>query len=371
MKPKRDITPFHVMALVREAQRYEDVVHFEVGQPDLPPPPGVRRAMAEAVELGAFGYTESRGLLPLRQKIADHYRREYGVEVSPERILVTPGTSVAFMVAYTLVLGVGERLAVADPSYPCYKNFATMVGAETAAIPAGADQGFQIVPEMLEGCDLAALHIASPNNPTGTLYDADNLKALVEYCDAEGIALLSDELYHGLVYDTKPRTALEFGEHILVVNGFSKAFCMPGLRVGWLIVPESLREAAENVAQNLYLSAPTLSQYAAQKAFDYDYLAKVRETFKKRRDWLYDELKELFNIPAKPQGAFYLWCDASRYTDDAFEFSRRLLQEWHVAVTPGLDFGTHGTKCALRFAYTCSIEEMAEGVERVRKFLKS
>ena len=371
MKPKRKITPFHVMALVREAQRYEDTVHFEVGQPDLPPPPGVRRALAEVAEAGFFGYTESRGLMELRRKIADHYRHEYGVEVSPERILVTPGSSVAFMVAYTLVLGVGERLGVADPSYPCYKNFATMVGAETVAIPAGVEASFQIRPEMLEGRRLSALHVASPNNPTGILYDPDNLKALTEYCEAEGIALLSDELYHGLVYDTKPRTALEFGENVLVANGFSKAFCMPGLRLGWLVVPEALAEAAENVVQNLYLSAPTLSQYAALEAFDHDYLAKVRTTFRTRRDWLYGELKELFDIPAKPEGAFYLWCDASRYTDDAFEFSRRLLHERHVAVTPGLDFGEYGTKRALRFAYTRGIEEMKRGVERLRDFIKA
>ena len=370
MYHKRTITPFHVMALVREAQRYEDVVHFEVGQPDLPPPPGVRRALARAVESGAFGYTESKGLSALRCKISDHYRREYGVEVSSERILVTPGSSVAFMVAYTLVLGVGEQLGVADPSYPCYKNFATMVGAETLAIPAGAEADFQIRPEVLEGRRLSALHIASPNNPTGTLYDADNLKALTEYCEAEGIALLSDELYHGLVYDTKPQTALAYNDNVIVANGFSKAFCMPGLRLGWLVVPEPLAEAAENVAQNLYLSAPTLSQHAALEAFDYDYLAEVRTTFRKRRDWLHDELKELFDIPAKPEGAFYLWCDASRHTDDAFEFSRRLLHERHVAVTPGLDFGDYGTKRALRFAYTRGIEEMKKGVERLRDFIK-
>ncbi len=359
------------MALVREAQRYEDTVHFEVGQPDLPPPPGVRRALAQAAEAGAFGYTESKGLLALRQKIAGHYLREYGVTVDPDRILVTPGTSVAFMVAYTLVLGVDERLGIADPSYPCYKNFATMVGAETVTIPAGVEEDFQIRPEMLKRRDLAALHIASPNNPTGTLYDAENLQRLADYCQSEKIALLSDELYHGLVYDTQPRTVLEFSDEAIIAGGFSKAFCMPGLRIGWLIVPESLAEAAENIAQNLYLSAPTLSQYAALEAFDYDYLARVRESFKNRRDWLYGELKEMFDIQAKPAGAFYLWCDAARYTDDAFDFSRRLLHECHVAVTPGLDFGLNGTKTALRFSYTRDIDHMTQGIERMVYYLKT
>ena len=369
MKPKRKITPFHVMVLVREAQWYEDTIHFEVGQPDLPPPPGVRRTLKEAVDAGKFGYTESKGLLSLRRKIAHHYRREYGVEISPERILITPGTSVAFMVAYTLVLGVGERLGIADPSYPCYKNFATMAGAETVAIPAGVEAGFQIRPEMLEGRRLSALHIASPNNPTGTLYDQENLEALVRYCEAEGIALLSDELYHGLVYDTKPQTALAFCDDVIVAGGFSKAFCMPGLRLGWLIVPEPLADAAENVAQNLYLSAPTLSQYAALEAFDYDYLTQVRETFKVRRDRLHDALKEIFDIQAKPQGAFYIWCDASQYSDDAFDLSRKLLQKVHVAVTPGIDFGRNATQTALRFSYTRDIDHLIEGVERIVRYL--
>lgn len=370
LKPVRRITPFYVMELVRKAQRYDDTVHFEVGQPDLPPPPGVRRALARAVEEGRYAYTESLGLLELRERIAAHYRRDYGVEVDPGRILLTPGTSLAFMVAYELLLGPGDRLGMSDPSYPCYKNFATMVDAETVTIPVGPETGYQLTPSMLEGRGLAALHIPSPSNPTGTLYRPESLAALTEYCRREGIAFLSDELYHGLIYEETAHTALEFDEKAIVINGFSKYFCMPGLRLGWMILPEELVRPAELIAQNLYISAPTLSQYAALEAFDYGYLAEVREEFRRRRDWLYGELSELFTIDARPDGAFYLWCDISRHSDDAAAFSEELLERIHIAVTPGIDFGSHATERYLRFAYTRSIEHMAEGVKRLKSYLK-
>ncbi len=358
------------MELVRKAQRYDDTVHFEVGQPDLPPPPRVRRALAEAVEEGRFAYTESLGLRELRERIAAHYLHDYGVEVDPGRILVTPGTSLAFMVAYELLLGPGDRLGMSDPSYPCYKNFATMVNAETVTIPIGPETNYQLTPKMLEGRVLKALHIPSPSNPTGTLYRPEALKALTEYCATEGIAFISDELYHGLVYEERAHTALEFDENAVVINGFSKYFCMPGLRLGWMILPEALVRPAELIAQNLYISAPTLSQYAALEAFDYGYLAEVREEFRRRRDWLHGELSQFFEIDARPDGAFYLWCDVSKYTDDAMAFSEELLEAIHIAVTPGLDFGANGTERYLRFAYTRSMEHMSEGVERLKNYLK-
>jgi aspartate/methionine/tyrosine aminotransferase len=358
------------MELVRKAQRYDDVIHFEVGQPDLPPPPGVRRALAEAVADGRHAYTESLGLYELREKIAAHYRHDYGVTVDPDRILITPGTSLAFMVAYELLAGPGDRIGMQDPSYPCYKNFAAMVDAEAVFLPAGPEKGYRIDVADLEGVELEVLHLSSPSNPTGTLYPAESLKAIVEHCRERDIAFVSDELYHGLVYETPAPSALEFGDEVIVINGFSKYFCMPGLRLGWMVLPESLVRPAEIIAQNLFISAPTLSQYAALEAFDYGYLETVRETFRRRRDFLYDALSELFPIDARPEGAFYLWCDVSRYTGDAVAFSETLLEEAHVAVTPGIDFGKHGTGHHLRFAYTRQIDEMAEGVRRIRNFLE-
>jgi aspartate/methionine/tyrosine aminotransferase len=370
MKAVREFTPFYVMDLVRLAQRYEDTVHFEVGQPDLLPPRGVKAALLEAVERDRFAYTESRGLLQLREKIAAHYRHDYGIEVDPERILITPGTSNAFLVAYLLTLGEGGILGLADPSYPCYPNFAAMVDVQPRFFPVGRENGYLLKAEDLQGARLDALHISSPSNPTGTLYDAETLKELAAYCDGEEIALISDELYHGLVYENRAHSALEFSPEAIVINGFSKYFCMPGLRIGWMIVPERLIRPAEIIAQNLFISAPTLSQYAALEAFDYDYLAKVRQTFKERRDWLYEALNPLLPVDARPDGAFYLWCDVSAYTDDSNLFSRELLESIHIAVTPGIDFGHNATRTKLRFAYTRSIEHMAEGVERLKTFLK-
>jgi len=359
------------MELVRRAQRYEDTIHFEVGQPDLPPPPGVRRALAEAAsEAASYAYTESRGLLALRRKIAAHYLQEYGVEISADRILITPGTSLAFMVAYELLLGPGDRLGMSDPSYPCYKNFAAMVDAEALALPAGAERSYRLGPEDLRGRRLDALHISSPSNPTGVLYDADSLSSLAAYCREEGIALISDELYHGLVYEGRAHSALEFDPDAIVINGFSKYFCMPGLRLGWMVLPEELVRPAELIAQNLYISAPTLSQFAALEAFDYEYLAQVRREFRRRRDWLRSELEEIFTLDAHAEGAFYLWCDISRWSDDAAAFSDELLEAIHIAVTPGIDFGTHDTQRYLRFAYTRKIEEMEEGIGRLKAYLK-
>ncbi len=358
------------MDLVRKAQAFDDTVHFEIGQPDLPPAPGVERALAEAVENGRFAYTESQGLRALREKIAAHYWHDYGLTVEPERILITPGTSIAFMVAYELLLPAGGTLAVSDPSYPCYKNFAYMVDAEPIFIPVEPENGYQLTPEMLKGHDVDLLHISSPSNPTGTLYSAKNLEALSSYCRENHIGFISDELYHGLVYDKKAHSALEYGDEAIIINGFSKYFCMPGLRLGWMVLPERLVRPAEIIAQNLFICAPTLSQYAALEAFDYDYLSAVRETFRKRRDYLYGALSPMFPIEAKPSGAFYIWCDVSAYTEDALDFADVLLEELHIAVTPGIDFSSGRGKHCLRFAYTREIEHMREGLERLKKYLR-
>jgi len=365
----REFSPFYVMELVRQAQEYEDVVHFEIGAPDLPPPPGVRRALQKAVESGAFGYTESRGLEELRRKIAEHYGRRYDLDLDPARVIVTPGSSLAFLIAYEMLAGPGDRIAMADPSYPCYKNFAAMVDAQPHFVEVGAEQGYLLDPRSLEGVSrLRAVHISTPSNPTGTLYPPERLRALALWCRERGVALISDELYHGLVYDQREHTALEYSDEAIVINGFSKSFCMPGLRLGWMVVPPGMVRMAEILAQNLYLSAPTLSQYAALEAFDYDYLEEVRQTFRRRRDWLHGELSQILPVSAPPDGAFYLWCDASGYCDDARRLSEELLRQVQVAVTPGIDFGRNGTKRALRFAYTRPIEEMEEGIARLRRF---
>jgi aspartate/methionine/tyrosine aminotransferase len=363
------LQPFRVMDVVRKAQRYSDTIHFEIGQPDLPPAPRVKEALHRAIDEDRFAYTESLGLLELRQKISEHYRREHRVDIDPECVLITPGTSTAFLIAYLLVLERGGVLGMSDPSYPCYKNFAYMLDVEPLFIPVGKDDEYQLTPEHLCGKSMDALHISSPSNPTGTVYSRENLEALTEYCREEKITFISDELYHGLVYDEPAASALEFGDEAIVINGFSKYFTMPGLRLGWMVLPPHLVRPAEIIAQNLYICAPTLSQYAALEAFDYTYLSSVRDIFHQRRDYLYDALSPIFPIDAKPDGAFYLWADVSKYTDDAVEFAAELLRECHVAATPGIDFGSNNTDRNLRFSYTRDMEHMKEGVERLKKYL--
>ncbi len=229
---------------------------------------------------------------------------------------------------------------------------------------------YQLNIEHLRKENIDALQISSPSNPTGNIYGKKNLKEIINYCDDNGISFISDELYHGLVYEKKAHTALEFSKSVFVINGFSKYYCMPGLRLGWIIVPKHLTREAEIIAQNIFISAPTLSQYAALEAFDYEYLENIKIRFKQRRDFLYKELNEIFEVDAKPDGAFYLWADVSKYTDDSFAFAKELLENIHIATTPGIDFGSNKTNKYLRFAYTRDIEHMKEGIKRLKKILK-
>ena len=366
-----NIRPFIVMDIVREAAKFDDSIHFEIGQPDLPPSPAVREALLAAVAENRFSYTESRGLPALRELISALYRKNYGVDVASDRILLTPGTSGAFLIAYGLTLPPGGTLGLTDPSYPCYENFATFLNARTKLFPVGPEETYQLRPEQLRGSAIDALQISSPANPTGNIYTPRRMSELIAACRDESIAYISDELYHGLVYGEPAATALKFSGDAYVINGFSKYFCMPGQRLGWIIVPADKVRPAEILAENLFISAPTLSQYGALKAFDEKYLEQTRQEFERRRDFLYEELKTLFTVEFKPQGAFYLWADISRYSSDSYAFALEMLEKTHVAATPGIDFGKNGTNHYLRFAYTRDIAHMAEGVRRMREWLKS
>ena len=365
----KNMNSFIVMDIVKEALKYDDAVHFEVGQPDIPPSPKVKEALKNAVDNDLFSYTESFGLFALREKISNEYKKNYGVEVEPSRILLTPGTSGAFLVAYAIALKHKGRLGFSDPGYPCYKNFAHLLNIKPISYKIGKFNEYQLRVEDIKKKSIDALQISSPANPTGNIYNKDNLKELIEYCDKNGINFISDELYHGLTYENKASTALEFGENAFIINGFSKYYCMPGLRLGWLIVPKKHIRDAEIIAQNLFISAPTLSQYAALEAFDEEYLKITREKFKQRRDYLYNELSSIFDIDAKPEGAFYLWANISKYSNNSFEFSKKLLQDIHIATTPGVDFGENDTEKYIRFAYTREIEHMKEGVRRLKSYL--
>lgn len=366
----KNMNSFIVMDIVREALKYEDTIHFEIGQPDLNPSPKVKEKLHQAIDDNHFAYTESLGLHELRVKIKENYKKTYNVDIDEDQILLTPGTSGAFLVAYTLTLKHKQNLGLSDPSYPCYKNFAHMMDINPVFMDIDKSTNYQLTVDHLKDQDIQALQISSPANPTGNLYDKDNLKELVEYCDEKNISFISDELYHGLTYEEEAHTALEFSKNVFVINGFSKYYCLPGFRLGWIIVPKQLVREAEIIAQNIFISAPTLSQYAALEAFDEEYLENIKGIFKKRRDYLYKELNEIFEVDAKPQGAFYLWANVSKYTNDSFKFSQELLENIHIATTPGVDFGSNKTEQYLRFAYTRDIDHMKEGIERLREYLK-
>ena len=367
----KNMSSFIVMDIVREAQKYEDTIHFEIGQPDLTPSPKVKKSLLKAVENDNFAYTESLGLLELRKKIVLMYKKNYNVDIEESQILLTPGTSGAFLVAYTLTLKHKQKLGLSDPSYPCYKNFANMLDIEPCFMDIDKSTNYELNVEHLKKENINALQISSPSNPTGNLYSKENLKQLVEYCSQNNIAFISDELYHGLTYEEDAHTALEFSSDVFVINGFSKYYCMPGMRLGWIIVPKALKREAEIIAQNIFISAPTLSQYAALEAFDEEYLSEVKNTFKERRDYLYKELNAIFDVDSKPSGAFYLWANVSKYTDDSFAFAKELLENIHLASTPGIDFGKNKTNEYLRFAYTRDIEHMSEGIKRLKEYLKN
>ncbi len=364
------VSPFIVMDILKEAQAIRDVVHMEIGEPDLEPPPTVIEAIERAIKEKKYFYTPSLGLWELRGRIAQHYYEYYGVDVSPSRVVITTGTSGAFLVAYAILMNAGERVVLSDPSYPCYKNFAHVLDIDPLFVRVDRSTGYQIVPDHLrEIKDFSAVHISSPANPTGTLYKDDNLKSLIAYCEEKGKYFISDEIYHGLVYDRKERTALEFSQRAIVISGFSKAFCMPGFRLGWMVLPDdSLVRKAELVLQNLFISAPVLSQYAALGAFDYAYLEKVRDTYRKRRDFLYQQLKDLFDIDAYPEGAFYLWAKVEMYGIDGYTLSQKLLREAKVAVTPGVDFGKNNTEKYIRISFAKDGGTLKEGARRLRDY---
>ncbi|WP_448588449.1 pyridoxal phosphate-dependent aminotransferase [Thermocrinis sp.] len=357
------------MDILKKAREIPDAVHLEIGEPDLEPPPEVIERLNLAIAQKRFNYTPALGLWELRERIAKHYWDYYKVDVNPSRIVITTGTSSAFLVAYSMLMEVGDSVALADPSYPCYKNFAYLLGIKPVFVDVDESTNYQITPEHLWDKDIKAVHISSPSNPTGTLYTEENLRALCEYCREKDIYLISDEIYHGLVYERKERTVLEFWDRAIVINGFSKFFCMPGFRIGWMILPEELIRPAEIVMQNTYICAPTLSQYSALGAFDYEYLSKVRETFRKRRDVLYEGIKDIFLVFAKPEGAFYIWADIGRYSEDSYEFCMKVLKDAKVAITPGVDFGKNKTNRFVRFAYTRKEEELRLAVERLKEYL--
>ena len=374
------IAPFHVMDVIARSHALEaqgrSVIHMEVGQPDFTTAEPIVAAGQQALSAGRTGYTASAGITELRQAIADFYQSRYQVAVAAERILVTPGASGALQIATAALLNAGDQVLMADPAYPCNRHFVRLVDAEPVMIPVGANNNYQLNAELVAqhwGARTKAVMLASPSNPTGTLIDAQTLAAIIEVAHAHGGIVIMDEIYHGLVYGEEPATALAQSDDVFVINSFSKYFGMTGWRLGWLVAPSAYVREVEKLAQNIYISAPTMAQYAALAAFTPETLAiceQRRQAFQQRRDFLLPALQELgFNIPVTPQGAFYLYADCSRFSTDSYHFAFQVLEDAGVAITPGIDFGEHQATHHVRFAYTNSLENLAEGIDRLRRLL--
>lgn len=374
------IQPFHVMELLARARELEaegrDIVHMEIGEPDFETPVPITVAGIEALRQGRTHYTPARGLLELRQAISGFYKTQHNVTVDPERIIITPGSSGALQLLMLALINPGEQLLMADPGYPCNRNFVRLVEGEALSIPVAASTGYQLNVSHLQqywNSRSKAVLVASPANPTGTLISNSEMRLMAEFVRQQGGHLLVDEIYHGLVYDTQADTALTLDDELFVINSFSKYFGMTGWRLGWLVAPQEYVPALEKVAQNIFLSASTPAQYAALAAFQPETLVILearRRIFQERRDYLLPALQQLgFDIPVRPEGAFYLYANCSRLSDDGELFCRRLLEEAGVAVTPGKDFGHHEPEHHVRFAYTTSLERLQMGIQRIEEFL--
>jgi aspartate/methionine/tyrosine aminotransferase len=374
---RAEVEPFHAMDILAEANRLrghgKDVISMAVGQPSDPAPAAVREAAARALADGRIGYTDALGLASLREAIATHYREHYGIEVAPERIAVTTGSSAAFNLAFLAMFDIGDRVAVAAPGYPAYRNILSTLGIEVVEIELhGA--GHLTAAHLAEAharTPLKGVLFASPANPTGAVIPAADLKELVLVARERGIAAISDEIYHRLAYAAPDVTVLSFDDEVAVINSFSKYYCMTGWRIGWMVLPQPLVRAVERVAQSLYISPPELSQRAAIAAFGASTeLDAIKDRYRANRELLMRRLPELgFRLAAPMDGAFYAFCDVSGLTNDSMAFARRMLAEAHVAATPGRDFHPVEGHRFMRFSYAGSHSEMIGALDRIERWL--
>ncbi len=376
-----EIAPFHVMSLLARAQALEqaghDVIHLEIGEPDFTTAEPIVRAGQAALAAGHTRYTAARGLPALRQAISGFYRSHYGLDIDPERILVTPGGSGALLLASSLLVDPGRHWLLADPGYPCNRHFLRLVEGGAQLVPVGPDTAYQLTPSLVEqhwNADSVGALVASPANPTGTVLSADELAALSKTLHARGGHLVVDEIYHGLTYGLDAPSVLQVDDSAFVLNSFSKYFGMTGWRLGWLVAPPAAVPDLEKLAQNLYISASSIAQHAALACFSDEAMSifeQRRDAFRQRRDFLLPALRELgFRIEVEPQGAFYLYADVSAFTDDAQAFCAHFLETEHVAFTPGLDFGFHRAIQHVRLAYTQEVPRLQEAVARIARGLQ-
>ena len=376
---RSDISPFYVMEVMRAAEEREmaggEVLHLEVGQPSTPAPAGVIRAAQVALDSDVLGYTTAAGLEALRRRLCEHYRSWYGAEVDPGRIVVTFGASGAFVLAFLAAFDAGDRVVVTTPGYPCYRNALQALNAEVVTLPTSAETRFQPSPELLEDLcrhtgSVDGLVLASPSNPSGTMLDGPSLAAVSGWCADHGVRLVADEIYHGITFDEPAPTALNLNSDALVVNSFSKYFSMTGWRLGWVVAPSDLVEPVRRLAQNFFISAPTVSQIAAVAAFDcHDELQANVARYATNRGVLLDGLPAAgIDRLAPSDGAFYVYAAVDHLAADSQALCRRWLDELGVAVTPGIDFDPAEGHRYARFSYAGATEDMAEAMRRLREW---
>lgn len=353
-----------------EAQGH-DIIHFSLGEPDFDPPKVVQQAVINAVLDQDTKYTHSQGLPELREAICRHYKKKYKVHVDMDQVIVTQGTSPAFFLIFSTIIEEGDGVILPNPHYPCDANFVQFFGGHVQELPLSEENGFQWSLKDLEKCitdQTRAIFLTSPSNPTGTVLKKEVLEGIA----ALKIPVVSDEIYHGLVYEGHEHSFLEFSEDCFVINGFSKAYAMTGFRLGYTIIPRSMIAPMKKVQQNFHIAANTFVQRAGIAALEHaqEDLITMRKAFKERRDVLYEGLKKLgFPLVYRPEGAFYLFVKATHLNPDTYELAFDILEKAHVAVTPGIDFGSLG-KEYIRFSYAVSVEKIREGLDRLEKYLK-
>ena len=369
------VDPFIVMDVMEAASKKEksgyEVIHLEVGQPGTSAPKMAAESVKNKISKSTMGYTVALGIPELREKIADLYSRWYNVQVEPERIIVTPGSSGAFILTFTGLFDVGDTVGVGSPGYPSYRQILKALSLNTSTIQTFNNNKFQPVAADIINNSLDGLLVASPANPTGSMLNKYDLEKLIDACKMKQTVFISDEIYHGIEYESKAVSALEISDDCIVINSFSKYFSMTGWRLGWIVVPKNHIRQFERLAQNMFICAPHISQIAALGALDAsDELNLNLKTYEANRTMLIEELPKLgLKNFAPPDGAFYFYIDVSEYTNDSVNFAKSVLDEVHVAITPGIDFDPERGLKTIRLSYACSTSDLKEGLKRLEKFM--
>ena len=375
-KSKRsDVDPFIVMDVMEAARLAEEngkhIIHMEVGQPGTPAPKIARDFITNEINKNNLGYTVSLGLPDLRKKISNLYGEWYNIEVNPKRVVVTTGSSGAFILSFSALFDSGDRVGIGSPSYPSYRQILKSLSLETVDIQTKLENRFQPIPEDIKSNNLNGILVASPANPTGSMLDKNSLENLINTAKENNVSFISDEIYHGIEYESKPTSALEITNNCYVINSFSKYFSMTGWRIGWMVVPEDHIRQVERLSQNLFVCPPHASQVTALAALDSnDELQANVDVYKKNREILLEELpKAGLKKFSPPDGAFYIYVDISEYSNDSLSFCKKVLEEANVAITPGVDFDQKRGNSTIRFSYARSTEDIIEGTKRIKEFM--